>query len=349
VYFVRKLSILWRFSLSANKAWISAAFTALSRLKPPDRYRALAVMSKSPSYSPITVGLFFAIGSAVLFAIRPIFVKLVYAQGVDSTTLIAFRMLFSMPIYVILLLWFLRDPQRRAKLSFSTVLKISAIGILGYYVASFLDLLGLQYVTAQLGRMMLYTYPTFVVLLGALFFGERITARVVVSLIITYFGVAIIFGHDLGAFGEEVFTGALFILGGALIFSFYLLFGKSLIDEVGSRLFTCVALIAASTGILLHYAITHSISAPQLNQTALLYIAIIALFCTVIPTFFTTSAVARIGADKTGIIAMIGPAFTSTFAVLILSEDFTRYHAIGIAFTIFGIWVLGGRKRARDI
>lgn len=302
-------------------------------------------MSKSLTLSPITAGFLFAIGSAALFAIRPIFVKLVYMQGVDSTTLIAFRMLFSMPFYLILLAWLLRDPKRRATLNLTNVLAISAVGLCGYYAASFLDLIGLQYVTAQLGRMMLYTYPTFVVLLGAMFFKEPITKRVIVSLCITYLGVAIIFGHDLEVFGSDVITGAIFILGSALTFSFYLLFGKSLIDEVGSRLFTCLALLAASLGILLHYTLTRSITVPQVNQTALTYILIIAIFCTVIPSFFTTSAVARIGADKTGIIAMIGPAFTSTFAVLILAEKFTAYHALGITITILGIWVLSARTK----
>ena len=300
-------------------------------------------MSTEKSVSPITIGFLFAIGSAALFAIRPIFVKLVYAEGVDPTTLIAFRMLFSVPVYLALLIWFLRDPERRRSLTVKRIMAISVVGMFGYYAASFLDLLGLQYVTAQLGRIILYTYPTFVVLLGAVFFGERITGRVIVSLLITYLGVSIIFGHDLTEFGNDVITGALFILGSALTFSLYLLFGKSLIQEVGSRLFTCVALIAASVGILLHYSVTHSISNPQVNAAALWLILIIAIFCTVIPTFFTTAAVARIGADRTGIIAMIGPAFTSIFAVLILAESFTAFHAAGIALTVLGVWILRGK------
>jgi len=299
-------------------------------------------MNRKP-LSPLNAGFLFALGSAILFAIRPIFVKLVYVEGVDSTTLIAFRMLFSVPIYIVLLTIFLRDPERRAKLNLRNVLATGGVGILGYYFASFLDLLGLQYVTAQLGRMILYTYPTFVVLMGALLFGERITPRVIVSLIVTYLGVGVIFGHDLNALGDSIVAGALFILAGAATFSFYLLFGKSLITEIGSRVFTCIALISASIGILLHYSVTHSLLAPQINERALWLILIIAIFCTVIPTFFTASALARIGPDKTGIVAMVGPAFTSLFAVLILSENFTLYHAAGIALTVLGVWILRGK------
>ena len=292
------------------------------------------------SMSPITAGFIFAIGSAALFAIRPIFVKLVYAQGIDSTTLIAFRMLFSAPFYLIMLCFLLRDPSKKAKLNRKVVLMTCVIGLAGYYLASYLDLLGLQYVSAQLGRMILYVYPTFVVLLGAAFFKEKISWRIIVPLALTYLGVAVIFGHDLQEFGKDVIKGALFILASGLSFSLYLLYGKGLIKEIGSRVFTCIALLAASAGIFVHYALTRSLSEPIVTTPGLLWILFIAIFCTVIPTFFTTAAVARIGAERTGIVSMIGPAFTSTFAVLIISEQFTIYHAIGIALTVIGVWTL---------
>jgi len=304
-------------------------------------------MTKSTKLSPVSIGFCFAIGSAIMFAIRPIFVKLVYEQGVDSTTLIALRMLFSVPIYIALLLYFLRDPKLRSRLTepkskntTQLIIQISIVGILGYYFASFLDLLGLQYVTAQLGRMLLYSYPTFVVIFGAIFFGKPITLRTIISLLLTYIGIAVIFGHDFNAFGDNVITGALFILGSAISFSIYLLYSKPLIEQVGSRLFTCLALISASTGIFIHFLITHSITDTTVNNHALLLIILIAIFCTVIPTFFTTAAISRIGADRTGIVAMIGPGFTSIFAVAILNEDFTAYHLAGIALTILGVSVL---------
>ncbi len=297
-------------------------------------------MSHSRSISPTTVGIWFALASASMFAIRPIVVKLVYAQGTDAITLIAYRMLFSIPIYVVLLTVLLANPEHRDRLTFRRVMGASAVGLLGYYFASFLDLLGLQYVTAQLGRMLLYSYPTFVVLLGALFFGRTISKNIVVSLFITYTGIAIIFGHDLNVFGDDVITGALFIFVSALSFALYLLFCKQLIVDLGSRVFTCIALIAASVAILIHYAVTQTISEPQVNEEALWLILFIALFCTVIPSFFTAAAVERIGADRTGIIGMVGPAVTSLFAVLILSENFTIYHAIGILVTVIGIRVL---------
>ena len=287
----------------------------------------------------------FAIASAGLFAIRPIFVKLVYAEGVDPTTLIGFRMLFSLPLYALMLILLLRDKQRSSRLTKRNILAASLVGLLGYYIASFFDLLGLQYVSAQLGRMVLYLYPTIVVVIGVLFFARRVTWITWVSLIISYAGVLIIFGHDLHHYGQDIVKGSLLIVVSATAFSLYLLFGKPLIDEMGSRLFTSIALISASLAILLHYGITRPILAPQINSVALFWVFIIALFCTVIPTFFTTAAVERIGSVKTGIVAMIGPGFTSVFAVLIISEVFTVYHASGIALTIFGVWFLSKDKQ----
>lgn len=297
-------------------------------------------MSIKSTLSTSSTGFLFAIGSAALFAIRPVFVKLVYAEGTDPTTLIGFRMLFSLPIYSIILFLLLRNPELKQRLTTKNVIQTSLVGWFGYYFASYLDLVGLQYVTAQLGRMVLYVYPTFVVIFGALLFGTRITTRTLFSLAITYIGVLIIFGHDLQSFGPDVIKGSLIILACAACFSVYLLFGKPLIEEMGSRLFTSIALISASIAILSHYAVTSSISTPNVNGIALFWIFIIAIFCTVIPTFFTTAAVARIGSEKTGIMATVGPAFTSLFAVTILGEIFTIYHFAGIAVTIIGIAIL---------
>ncbi len=301
-------------------------------------------MSASNSNSAITAGFIFAIASAALFAIRPIFVKLVYAEGTDPTTLIGFRMLFSLPIYLGMLLWLIRKEEFRKRMTIKNVALASVTGWFGYYFASFLDLVGLQYVTAQLGRIVLYAYPTFVVIFSAVLFKQTISKTTVLSLVITYLGVLVIFGHDLQSFGDEVIKGSIIILGSAACFAVYLIFGKPLIQELGSRLFTSLALISASIAILCHYGLTQPVSEPNVNATALFWIFIIAIFCTVIPTFFTTAAVERIGPDKTGITAMVGPGFTAVFAVTILSESFTWFHLVGMLMTIAGVWVLSKDK-----
>lgn len=266
--------------------------------------------------------------------------KLVYSEGVDPTTLIALRMLFSVPLYIVVLLWTLRKSERRETLSLSLTIRIAVAGLFGYYAASFLDLIGLQYVTAQLGRMILYTYPGFVVILGALLMNKKVTPQIILSLLITYSGVVVIFGHDLIELGPDVLKGAAFVIASAASFSIYLLLSNTLIQKVGSQLFTCLALISASIGIFLHYAVTYSFVMPSLSQNAFWLILAIAIFCTVIPSFFTTAAVGIIGAAKVSIVAMVGPIFTSIFAVALLTEAFTVFHAIGILITMVGLWIL---------
>lgn len=288
-----------------------------------------------------SVGFLFALGSAALFSIRPVFVKLVYAEGIDSFTLIYYRMLFSAPIYLCILIWLLRKSSNRERLSVKTVFITCIAGVLGYFAASYFDLLGLQYVTAQLGRVILYTYPTFVVILGALFFQQKITGRTVISLFTTYLGISIIFGHDLNHFGSNTMLGSSWIIGSAILFSLYLLMSKGLINQLGSQLFTCIALIAASLVIFTVYKFSAVPTLNLLEQPKVLVLLLaIALFCTVIPTFFTTAAVDLLGADKTGIIAMTGPAFTAIFAVYTLNEAFTIYHLSGIMLVILGVAML---------
>ena len=301
-------------------------------------------LKNTKAISVNSIGFLFALASACLFAIRPIFVKLVYAEGIDPSTLIAFRMLFSAPIYAAMLYFLMRQSELRNKITKKAVASSAFIGLFGYYAASFLDLVGLQYVTAQLGRMILYIYPTLTVILGAILFREHISLRTIICLIVTYIGVAIIFGHDLQYFGKQLYVGAAFIIGSALSFAIYLIYSKPLISQLGSRTFTCIALLSASTGIFIHYAVTHSLMSPQVNTVGLFWILIIAIFCTVIPSFFTTAAVARIGANKTGIVAMVGPGVTSIFAVLILDELFSIYHALGIVITVAGVWYLHQEK-----
>lgn len=295
--------------------------------------------------SSVTAGFVFALASAALFAIRPIFVKLVYAENVDPLTLIGLRMAFSAPIYGLLLILFLHQKRNRVPLNASLLGQIFVIGLTGYFLASYFDLIGLQYVSAQLGRMLLYTYPTFVVILGAIFYQQPITARTIIALLFTYAGVALIFNHDLNAIGEEVALGALWILASAFAFSFYLMHSKPLIAQIGSQVFTCIALIAASLGIFIYWGLTANPVQEVMaaSPTALMIIGIIAVFCTVIPTFFTAAAVDRIGPDRTGIVAMVGPGFTSIFAVWILAEAFTWTHAAGIAVTILGVSFLKRR------
>ena len=290
------------------------------------------------------IGLGFAILGALLFSIRPILVKLAYQDDIDSVSLLTLRMLFSAPFYIILLGFFLRDKKRRDSLNTKIIVFNVIIGLMGYYAASLLDLYGLLYISAQLERLLLFTYPTFVVIFGALFFSKAITFQVVLALIFSYGGITAIFLHDLNFYGEDIIKGSIFVGLSTIVFAFYVLFGKNIINQIGSRMFTCIAMIAASIGIFFHFLITNEISDLHTTNKVYWLSFAIAIVCTIIPSFCISEAIARIGPDRTSITGTIGPVFTTLFAVSLLGEAFTVFHAIGMVLVIIGVSILGYNK-----
>ena len=289
-------------------------------------------------------GLGFAILGAALFSIRPILVKFAYAEQVDSVTLLTLRMLFSAPFYIILLSYFLRNNERRSSLNFKLILFTTIIGLMGYYAASLLDLYGLLYISAQLERLLLFTYPTLVVIFGALFFGKAISGNIILALMFSYAGIAAIFIHDLNNYGDNITKGAIFVGLSTIVFAFYVLFGKNIINKIGSRMFTCIAMIAASIGIIIHFLITNDLTDLNTSNKVYLISFAIAIFCTIIPSFCISEAIARIGPDRTSITGTIGPVFTTFFAVSLLGEAFSIYHAVGMLLVIIGVSILGYNK-----
>jgi drug/metabolite transporter (DMT)-like permease len=226
---------------------------------------------------------------------------------------------FSFPVYLAILVW----SWRRADVK-PTVRQIGMammIGVMAYYVCAWLDFTGLQYITAQLERLLLFTYPAFVILLGAMFFGESLTKWGVVSVALAYGGLAIVF------------------LGGDITESSNLWLGS---DSIGPKLFTCLAMLGAATAIFVHFLISAFQSegiAAALDLPARIYwIGLtIAVFSTLIPSFFMNSAIGRIGAQRVAMLGMVGPLATIVAAILVLNEPFGVWDGVGTAVTIAGI------------
>ncbi len=289
-------------------------------------------------------GVILGIIGAALFSTKPIFIKFVYAYNVDPAVLMALRMGFSLPFYLIFgLMAYQHRKRKKTPTDYSTrTLAVTAIiGIGGYYVASFLDLEGLTRITAQFERLILFTYPIFVAILSAIFLGVKFSRSTAISLALTYAGLAVIFAYDFTDFGPQVLSGSLLVLGAAAVFAGYVVFSKAPIEKLGSRLFTCLAMIAASFAILIHFLVFANLA--DLNQPWQVYgyIMAIAVFATVLPTFFLAEAIARIGPGPTSIMGSVGPIFTTIMAVLILGEKFSLAHLVGTALIIAGVvWLM---------
>ena len=313
--------------------------------EPPDISKP---RSKQRNMSLSTQGILLAIAGACFFSTKPIIIKFTYTYAIDPVTLMTLRMAFSLPFYLLFALLAFRERKLSGTptdLSRTTLLQTALIGVLGYYIASYLDLEGLTRITAQFERLILFTYPTFVILLGALFFKHKITGQMLLALGLTYAGLAVIFGQDLQLFGDEVISGAAYVFGAAITFAGYILFSQFGIKKLGARLFTCFAMIAASIAILVHFALTHSLH--MLIQPVQVYglTFMIAVISTVLPSFMIAAAIEKIGPGPTSLLSGVGPVFTTFLGIVLLSETFTAWHFTGMILVLIGALVLSYKRR----
>lgn len=299
-----------------------------------------------PVEGSLWVGIVLGTIAAVLYSLKAVFVKLAYlpvdgvTEQVPPITLMMLRLGFSFPVYLAILWWVWR---RTAQKPGGRQIGLAMLaGVLAYYVCTLLDFTGLQYITAQLERLLLFTYPAFVILFGALFFGGRLTWSGIAAVILAYSGLAVVFlGGDITE-SSNLWLGSGLVLLCAMLFAFFQLIAKSFIDRIGSSLFTCLAMLGAATAIFLHFtiaAVTTDGIVAALDLPPRIYVLglIIAVFSTLLPSFFMNIAIGRIGAQKVAMLGMFGPLATIVAAILILGEPFGIWDGVGTLITLAGI------------
>ena len=285
------------------------------------------------------IGYAYAAAGAALFSSKAIFIKLAYLERADAALMLACRMAFSLPFFIAIGLYAI-SKRRRAGLpppSAKSLAFAAFIGFIGYYIASYLDFAGLLFITAQLERLVLFTYPVFVMLLGYLFFSGRMTVNGIIAALITYAGLAVVFANGVTVEGWSTAIGTLLVLGAALTFALYQLLAKNLITGLGSLLFTSVGMSAASVAVLAHYALTATHIAPDVSYHYLGLAAATAIFATVVPSFLINAGLGRIGPQATAMISTISPLVTIILAMIFLGEAFTIVDALGTALILIGI------------
>ncbi len=291
-----------------------------------------------------------AISGAALFSTKGIFIKLAFAEGVSTEATLALRMLVALPVYVVILVTILRrKPDLRVLLTPGRLLAAMAVGTLGYYVSSYLDFAGLAFVSAQYERLVLFTYPFFVLLFGVWFFGDRMNWRLLPAMMVTYGGLLVIFTWNLTVRPEGLFVGTALVLGSALTFAFYQHLARRQMIIIGSGLFTCIgmstaAILAIGQSLVMDGPATYAGFSPYIWFLGLM----LGVFGTVLPSFLLNSGIARIGARATSSTASFGPIITIVLAVFVLGEEFTLFHAIGTALVLAGsFWFARIENRAR--
>lgn len=304
-------------------------------------------MLERPTRGYFLAGLLLAVGGVVFFSIRPIFIKLAYAYVVDPVTLLALRMVFSLPFFIGAAVW-VRSGAEHRPLAGRELAVVAALGLLSYYGASFLDFLALQYIPAGLGRLLLFVYPTIVVVLSAAALGKRVTRRELAALALTYAGLVLVFAPSLEAEHRNFWLGAALAFASAICYAIYLVAGSEVIVRIGSVRFTAYAMSVASAACILQFFLLRPLAALDLPAPVYWYAIAMAVVSTAIPVFMTSEALRRVGANTVAIVGALGPVTTIAFGWLGLEEVMTPLQLAGSALVLVGVVVISLRPKARE-
>jgi len=290
------------------------------------------------------LGIIFALLAAVGFSAKAILVKLAYLENVDAITLLALRMLFSVPFFIAVAWWIRRQP--RAPLSSHDKLLVLVLGLIGYYLSSLLDFLGLQYISAGLERLILFLYPTMTVLLAAFIYKRPIGRKVLLSMALSYAGIALVFLHDVGMKqGGNIVLGATLVCASTLSYSTYLVGVGHAVQRIGTTRFTAYAMMVASAASLLQFFVMRPLSALDLPLHVYELSIAMAIFSTVLPVFLLSYAISRIGSGSASLIGSIGPLSTIYMAYLFLGEGIAALQIAGSVLVLCGVLIISLNSR----
>lgn len=292
-------------------------------------------------------GFFIGFIGAIFFSTKAILVKLAYADSaVDAVTMLTLRMIFALPFYIII---GLHRSSYKQNVFFTRKqwVCVLLLGFTGYYLSSLFDFIGLQFVSAGLERLILFIYPTFVLLIGAIVFKQPVNNYQKMAVVLTYLGIAIAFFGELkiDSSNPNFYYGTFMIFLCAMAFSIYIVGSGRMIPRTGATKFTSYAMIAAAGGIIIHFLVTGR-SLQHINSHLIIYALLLAVVATVIPTFFISNAINKIGSTNVAIIGSIGPVSTILQAHFILGERIVVGQIIGTILVITGVLLIGFKSRS---
>jgi drug/metabolite transporter (DMT)-like permease len=295
-------------------------------------------------------GFFISLMGAIFFSTKAIFVKLAFrSTHVDAITLLSLRMLFSLPFYLFAT-WLVTKKENKEVLTRRDWLLILAMGILGYYLSSLFDFIGLQYISAGLERLILFLYPTFAVLINTFYFKTKLNRVQAIALLLTYVGIGIAYFGELklDTSNPKFFFGSFMIFLCAITYSFYLVGTGRMVQKVGVTRYTAYAMLAATAGIFINFLVTHNVQEIPFSTTLVGYSIALAIIATVLPSFMMSNAMKRIGSNNVSIITSIGPVSTIIQAHLFLGEHIIAAQVIGTALVIAGVLLIGWQSRQSE-
>ncbi len=289
-----------------------------------------------PVNAQVLLGAGFALFAAVGFSGKAILVKLAYLNGVDAVTLLALRMVFSVPLFLAVALWS-RGREKANPLEKQDLAVVFGLGLVGYYLSSLLDFSGLEYISAGLERLILFLYPTMVVLISAAIFRRPVGRREVIALALSYAGLALVFLHDVGVSQKGMALGAALVFGSTLTYSIYLIGAGHAIARIGAIRFTAYAMLVASTATLVQFAATHPLGAIRQPLRVYELSLAMAIFSTVLPVFMLSAGIRLIGSGRTSLIGSVGPVSTIVMAQFFLGEPISAAQILGSFLVLTGV------------
>jgi drug/metabolite transporter (DMT)-like permease len=302
-------------------------------------------LSTTASTKSMLVGPAIVLLAATGFSAKAILVKLAYVYEVNAVTLLALRMVLSLPFFLAMA-WWAAKRERSSPLTRHEWLLVCAMGLAGYYLASLLDFLGLQYISASLERLILFLYPTVVVLISAAFFNRRITKRDVFALSLSYAGIVLVFWHDLKVSNQDdgVMLGSLLVLGSAISYAIYMVGSGALVNKLGSIRYTAYASIVSCFAVMLQFVGTHALKELIQPVPVYCYALGMAVFSTVLPVWLMSEGIRQIGSSKASMIGTIGPILTIAMGYAFLNEPITLPQIAGALLVLAGVAVISLRK-----
>lgn len=284
--------------------------------------------------------------SAVCFSSKAVIVKLAYQYHVDSVSLLTLRMLFSVPVFVVTgYLSKSSKGEQHASITKKDYLWLVLMGLVGYYLSSLFDFMGLQYITAGLERLILFVYPTLVVVFSAIFLGKPIRQNQYIALGLTYAGVLLVLVGDVHIESRaNIIKGGLLVFTSAVTYATYLMGSGQLIPKFGTVRFTSYAMTLAALGVFIHYLFSGQHNLLQLPTAVYMYSFLMAMIATVAPAYLLSEGIRLVGAGNASIIASIGPISTILLAYIFLGEKVSFIQMVGTFIVLAGILLITLRK-----
>ena len=298
-------------------------------------------MTQTPA-SKFSSGLLLAAAGSIAFSGKAIIVKLAYLHGVDAITLVMLRMLFALPFFIAMAWW---AGRHQAPLTRNDWLGVLGLGFLGYYLSSYLDFLGLQYISASFERLILYLNPTLVLVLGWVLYKRKITFRQGMAMAVSYSGVLLVFGHEVSLVGDNIALGAILVFGSAITYAIYLTYSGELVQRLGSLRLAGLATTVACFFCIFQFVLLKPAAALNVAPEVIWLSMLNATVCTVLPVLLIMMAIERIGPGLTSQIGMIGPLSTLTMGAFFLNETFNLWILMGTVLVLGGVfWVTKAPK-----